>query len=96
MEDSVTGTSAVPYTVPNGFVAVIRCFSVLCVGSGATATILRSGGVAIIWRATSTAANQLFVQEGRWVLNQGESLEVAGTGTSACQFNINGYVLEGP
>jgi ferric-dicitrate binding protein FerR (iron transport regulator) len=93
VEQAITATSANAYTVGTGFVAVIRDISVFITGTGATATVLRSGGSAIMFRATSAAANDYVHQEGRWVLNAGEILEIAAAGTGAIEFNICGYLL---
>jgi hypothetical protein len=93
VEQAITATSVNAYTVATGFVAVIRQITVFITGTGATATVLRSGGAAIMFRATSAAANDYVSQEGRWVLNAGEVLEISAGGTGAIQFNINGYLL---
>ena len=94
VEAAINATSTVPYTVPANKVTVIRSISVLLTVSGITATVLRNGGAAIMFRLTSSAANQYVTQEGRWVLNTGEGLEIAGTGAGSIQFNINGYELD--
>jgi hypothetical protein len=94
-EASVASTVLNAYTVASGFVAVVTSIQLLFVGSGATASVLRSGGVANIYFHTSTAAHEFDQWAGRAVLNAGEILELSTSGGTV-QFFVCGYLLEGP
>lgn len=83
------------YTVPTGFVAVIREVLLLIADSGARAQLIRSGGGANIILHTAAAANEYTQWDMRAVLNAGDVLDGAiVTGTAG--FFISGYLLEGP
>jgi hypothetical protein len=92
---TLTAASATPYTVPSGFVAVVRSIQVLSIGSGATGEVLRSGGIGAMAWFTSTLTAQFFPFDVRAVLNAGESLECLVT-TGTARFFVSGYQLQGP
>lgn len=91
----VTSATVIPYTVPAGFVAVVRSISILTIGSGTTAEVQRSGGIGAFAWCTSTLTAQYFPFDMRQVLNAGESLELIVT-TGTARFLVSGYQLQGP
>lgn len=90
--DRSSGGSSTVYTVPDGFVAVLRDIAVTpTTGSGTTALINLSG-VAIMFGRTLTGQYVTAHEEGRWVLNAGDAIEVQSV-TGEFQYVLSGYLL---
>ena len=71
---------------------IVRDITVLCESSGTnTLAIFRTGGE-VLWLGESTAANSYFHEEGRKVLNAGDSI-TTGVGSGTWSLHISGYQL---
>jgi hypothetical protein len=98
--ESETGVD-VSYTVPAGFVAVLRDVSVSQVGDGAgnlTELIVNppSGdGLVIVFLATNDAGTSVHY-ECRVVLEAGDTLLAASEGPTSCHVIGSGYLLSLP
>lgn len=97
---SPASTNTVYYTVPAGFVAVVRCMT-FGFSEGARingiATVLLSAANSRIWTSSVTAATTgSAVWEGRLVLPAGETIRAAYTGSAGQWLTISGYLLSLP
>jgi hypothetical protein len=87
-----TPSTGLSYTVPGGYVAVIRDVAMLPIASGLTAAAVGVSGGAFFWKVV-TGTNGVSQQwQGRQVLNAGETLIADVAGASA-EYMISGYLL---
>jgi len=90
---AVTAAVANVYTVPAGFVAVVRCLSLVVNVTGATANVRTTAGAGQIFAFTSTVPGQWAGWDGRQVVNAGETITVTASTGSTCDYFISGYLL---
>lgn len=91
-EAAATAGSSVVYTVPASTTAVIRDITLLCESAGANSLVLYRTGGAVLYFASSVAANTYFHEEGRKVLQAGESITL-GVGAGTWSVAVSGYEL---
>jgi len=98
-----TGGPTLLYTVPAGFLAVVRTISIVwgdVVVSGLDAWV-QTGALTKLCRQTyaaaisSTTIGGAAVFDGRWVLNAGDTLS-AQTAAGTCDIFVAGYELTLP
>ena len=97
---SVSGGPFTAYVVPPSYVAVITCIT--C-GVGVNVTpgsgnIYAGPGLCMIYvyAQNATALPVTDTQEGRWVLNPGDEVQVETSGGWTVDFAISGYLLTLP
>lgn len=89
--DSSAG-SPVSYTVPDGYVAVLRSVNTVLSSSGSFANLQISNlGVYVCFFA-ATAADEFFSWDGRQVLQEGDVLESYVSSAGSTQL-VSGYLL---
>lgn len=87
-----SGSTSVVYTVPAGYVAVVRDIEVGAQNAPANSVAINLAGVAEIYQAGGIAQYSTAQWKGRVVLNAGDQINVdaiAGTWT----YIISGYLL---
>jgi hypothetical protein len=93
-------TNTVYYTVPAGFVAVVRTMTFAYAEparANGVATVLLAAANSRIWIVQATASTVgSAVWSGRLVLPAGETLRAAYTGTTGQWLTISGYLLSLP
>lgn len=89
-----TGTTAT-YTVPTGYVAVIRDISATATTTGSTNAEVFVNGAFTIWNSGPITNGSTLVWSGRQVLNAGDVLSVHAVGATT-QFMVSGYLLTLP
>lgn len=84
------------YTVPAGFVGVVRCMTAgwgdITVGDLGTVTVA-SAGTSRVWQVAPQADYGSELWNGRLVLNAGDGIRVALTGSGSIWLTISGYEL---
>jgi len=95
-----SGVATAAYTVPAGFVAVIRQMTI-AVGANITpgAGNFRGPTLGVLFTfgpAIPTSGLQDAQRSGRWVLNEGESLYIETDGGWIADFFASGYELTLP
>lgn len=94
---SVSGSPVVLYTVPSGYIAVLRSIAAYN-NTGSSQSVLLSPGVSgssegAFAKDDSLASGDVFQWEGRQVLNAGEQLIVAFPNATLAVM-ASGYLLE--
>lgn len=84
--------STLTYTVPAGYVCVVRDISITPEASGLTLARVFAGGNQIVFSVTSGVLNVTQSWEGRQVFNAGETIEASATGAGV-YFMVSGYLL---
>lgn len=91
-----TGGAGTIYTVPSGYVVVVRCITAYNAGASSDAFEVSaqvSGSLIPIYHVTNVAASSNSLEwEGRVVLNAGEFINVA-TGGQQWSYTVSGYLL---
>ena len=91
-KSAATTGSSVVYTVPAGTTAVLRDITLICESAGTNTLVLYRTGGAVLYFATSAAVNTYFHEEGRKVLQAGESITL-GIGAGTWSVAVSGYEL---
>lgn len=91
-ESAATTGSSVVYTVPANTVAVLRDFTAVCEVGGANSLVLYRTGGAVLFFANSAAVNTYFHEEGRKVLEAGETVTL-GITSGTWSIIVSGYEL---
>lgn len=90
--------SVADYVVPAGKVAVIRCMSIYYFG-GPTAAVgfvsLPGAGV-IITALHNVQGGDYVVNNGHWVCEAGDTIQISSSSGNAAQFSVSGYLLDLP
>lgn len=89
---AVTAGESAYYTVPEGYVAVVRDISILPTASGLTSAQVAINGVTRFFQVVSATSGVSLHQEMRAVLNPGEELVFDCAGAN-CYVCISGYLL---
>lgn len=93
---SVHGVGPVAeYTVPSGFVAILRDLDAFKTGTDESAVadmVNASAGVAI-WLGHFSGTASWISWRGRQVIPAGETVEVSATGTTDVSITVSGYLL---
>jgi len=90
--------ASVAYVVPAGYVAVIKCISLVYVGGPTPANgLVRAGGtnVPLVWLYNEKGHDQVVVN-GSWVVDAGESITFDVSPTNALSGYVSGYLLTLP
>jgi hypothetical protein len=94
---SVTGGPFVAYTTPSGIRAVITCISLMVGINASPGALLVSAGpdlpVICTYAQEATLAPAGLVQEGRWVLNDGDQITFETGGVWVGDFFVSGFEL---
>ena len=96
---SFSGGPTIVYSVPAGFIAVVRTMSIVTGSNfGAQdAYIARHAAEKIMWIAlTGVSAIATAVENGRWVFLPGDQLVFATNGGLTADFYVSGYELSEP
>jgi hypothetical protein len=101
---SVSGGPSTEYVVPAGYVAVVKCISIVwgdLLISGLDAWVQTQDLAKLVrytYQTPPAAPDNIggcFVQEGVWTLNNGDELQVQ-TALGTCDFTASGYLLTLP
>lgn len=96
----LTAANTTYYTVPVGFVAVLRCMTLAWAALARTAgtgDISLNGANAWIWRQSIGASEiSSALWEGRVVLPAGEIIRASTSATGVVHFTASGYLLSVP
>lgn len=91
----VATSTPITYTVPTGFVAVVRSISVAPTATGLTEAQVSLSSAAILFVVASGTLHVSQHWDGRQVLNAGEVLQCTCAGSN-CFFMVSGYLLQLP
>lgn len=97
VKSALTNTNVTYYTVPTGYVAVVRTMTVAWTALARSAgvfQILLNGANSWVWVGAIGASEQSSaVWNGRLVLPAGELIRAAATATGTIHFTASGYLL---
>lgn len=91
-ESAASAGTSVVYTVPSATTAVLRDFTAVCETAGANELVLYRTGGAVLFFANSAALNTYFHEEGRKVLQAGETVTL-GITAGTWSVTVSGYEL---
>lgn len=96
----LTSANTTYYTVPVGFVAVVRCMTLAWVTLAKVAgvgQVLLNGANSFVWiQGMDASQSSSAVWDGRLVLPAGEIIRAAATAAGQVHFTASGYLLSLP
>lgn len=90
---AINTSTVTAYTVPDGFVAVLRCIDVHNAAGGSNVIQVYDVDDGHGWAGTTLAADEYFLWRGRQVMAAGDELGLQASANFG-YFRVSGYLLD--